>query len=303
MLNLPPNKLFLFLLFLTPNFILGQSFTSHLFSEKSYLINPALTGISQQNKISLSSGYQGTTQPNYKNFQAAASCYIPSLQGGLEGYVTVKNEGLYKETSIAIQFSKFKKVWKEWTVGIGLAPVAFNAGINYDDIILDTEQNIYNLDFSTTSLYNSLWSVGLSTGLSIFDKFHAFGFAVHNIFNNASFTNNISKISNLQYVFSYGGNITLNKYKSQRQKTFVRPHFIVVCQINRINFHYGAFLGSEKFQYGLFLTSVDTNVISGISPALLLSLKKLKIIVSLNIFPKLPSGYVFGNDFVIQTRW
>jgi hypothetical protein len=278
----------------------GQERFSLIFSEQAYLLNPAFTGLTNQNRYSFAMGYQGVGENNFKNVQAAISHYNKSFNGGIEGYAIVFSEGLYKHSLISVQLSRFFHLFGKWSLSIGVAPELHNYSINSNKVVLASQLSGYS---GVSVAFPSLWTAGLSVGTAFFTEEHTFGFAVQNLFDNSGFTVNQPNKRSYRYIFSAGSNIDLYRFRNQNNKLYLRPHLVIVSQTMGNSLFYGGFYGSMKRQFGMFFVSTAEYPILGISPAFSVKGKVLKAIFSVKILYKLPSVYMFGNEIFIQNSW
>ncbi len=281
-------------------FLSAQERFSLVFSEQSYLLNPAFTGLTNQNRASFGAGFQGVGENNFKNLQAALSYYNANLKGGIEFYTVVYSEGLYKHSMVSMQLSRFFHLFGKWSLSLGVAPELHNHAVNGKKVVLESHLAGYS---GVSASFPSLWSVGLSLGTAVFTEEHTLGFTVQNLFDKASFSGSQSKTRNYRYIFTAGSNIDLHPFRNQNNKIYLRPHIVIVNQTKKNSFFYGAFYGSKKNQFGMFFVSTTQYPFLGISPAYSLKGKAIKAVFSVKFLYRLPSVYMFGNEIYIQNTW
>ncbi|MGI6478265.1 MAG: type IX secretion system membrane protein PorP/SprF [Salinivirgaceae bacterium] len=292
----------LFLSFIYTNIRCQERFNL-IFSEQSHFFNPALASISEENRYSIGLSNQGLGYLKLSNLYAQLNYYSRDLNGGLEGYVVSYKEGIMRHNLISFNFSKNFRITKKWSLSLGFAPDFHNYTINSDDIILESQ--LLNNDNSGV-FFPIIWTTNLSCGIAAFCEKHSIGFSVQNIFKQKQFKNSINNCKNppqIKLTFSVGSIFDLRPYNNPSSKIYLRPHFVTVFDGAEYAFYYGMFYGSLKNQFGMFFVSTPNNILLGISPAFMTKYKSLKIILSLKIFPNLPSLYMFGNEVVMKGLW
>jgi hypothetical protein len=294
------RTLWLIFFSLFSSFVLGQERFSMIFNEQAYLLNPAFAGLTNKNRISFSLGYQGIGENNYKNLQASISHYNKHINGGIEGYSVMNKEGLLNHSLIAMQLSRFFHIHGIWSLSLGVAPELHNFSINSEKVVLESQLLSYS---GISAVFPSVWGASMTVGGALFSQNHTFGFAVQSLFEKINILNRQEGPRTYRYIFSAGSNIDLHPFRNITNKTFFRPHFVIVNQTKGTSFFYGGFWGNVKNQFGMFFVSTTQYPFLGISPAFSVKGKAVSAIFSLKILPKLPSMYMFGNDMIVQGTW
>lgn len=279
----------------------GQERFGLIFSEQPYLINPSLTGISNENRYSL--GFTNHGYFDFTSLHASFNYYSSAKRSSFEGLVISNKDGAIRHNILTIQFSHFLPIFNEWWISLGVAPEFHNYSVDNEKLIFESQ--LVDKKFIKT-IYPSIWGGSISIGASLFSKSHTFGFTAQNLIENTNYNKKdygAIKGQTTSYIISFGSNIDLDKHSIPTEKRFLRPHIITILHNKKTSFFYGSFFGTSKNQIGIFFVSTSKTPFLGISPAFITQIRDLRVALSIKIFPTLPSLYMFGNELHIRGKW